>query len=247
VAATEGDALAVFARFASFLREREGSGDCVGWMPQAYASGAPGVDYDDLAATARALHAAGWPVRATRMGGCFHDDRSMAVLDDLGIAIDCSALPGRQKSDGGWRLDWRGTPGAAYHPGRADYRRPGSPALDVLELPVSMLPIRADYDREPLLRYLNPAMHPDRVAPGLDALVVRAPYLQALVHPDELVPPAHGRGHPLVAYAPEAFAQNLAAWVARAREHGREPVFATVDRAVALFGPDAASRRAEAR
>ena len=242
LARTEGDALAAHARFAGFLRARRAEGDLVGWMPQAYAAGREGVDLADLAATHARLREAGWDPVAVRMGGCFHDDATMAQLDALGIRVDCSALPGRRKDDGGWRLDWRGTPAGAYRPSRADFRRPGRPALRLLELPLSMLPIRAGYDPAPLARYLDPTMRPALLADGAAALVREADYLQCVLHPDALVPTPPGGGHPLLAYSQQACLDNLVAMVAHARAAARTPGLDTVDHAEgAVREHDAAS------
>jgi hypothetical protein len=238
LAVTDGDALAAYTRFGEAMREHAAAGDAVGWMPQVYSADGGTPDYADLEATCARVRDAGWPAEAVRMGGCFHDDETMARLDGLGVAVDCSALPGREKRDGGWRLDWRGTPAGAFHPALADYRRGGTPAHRVLELPLSMLPLAAPYDATPLPRYFNPAMHPELLAPHVDDLATRADYVQGVLHPDELVPPAHG-GHPLVAYSPAACVDSLGRLIERVRAHGREPVFLPVTDAAVRFAENA--------
>jgi hypothetical protein len=239
LAAAEGDALAAHVRFGGFLRQRLAAGDTVGWMPQAYSAHDGSVDLDDLATTCARLRAAGWPADAVRMGGCFHDPATMAALAALGVAVDCSALPGREKRDNGWRLDWRGTPAHAYFPSMHDYRRGGSPARELLELPLSMIALAAPYDTAPLARYFNPAMHPALLAPHLDDLAARTDYVQCVLHPDELVPPT-GPGHPLVAYSAQACADTLGALCERIRAHGREPWLLGVRAAPQWLGAAAA-------
>jgi hypothetical protein len=240
IAAAEGRVLAVFDRFDDFLRERQAAGDAIGWMPQAYSGRGGHIDYTDLASTHAALRDHGWSPGCVRMGGCFHDNRSMGLLDEFGIDVDCSAIPGRQKFDGGWQLDWLDTPQSAYRPSLADYRRPGRPDLRILELPLSVLAIKAPYDEAPLFRYINPAMRPPLLFPQLEQRMLTAQYLHCVVHADELRPPAQGHGHPLIAYSPATCLENLCRMVDCAIDVGRQPVFATVLRARELLcGSDA--------
>jgi hypothetical protein len=226
-----GDALAAHAAFGDFLRVRRDRGDTIGWMPQVYSARGGPPDRADLDATCARLRDAGWDARAVRMGGLFHDDATMAALDRLGVEVDCSALPGRRKDDGGWRLDWTPTPDRAYHPSRGDYRVPGAPALDLVELPLSMVAIAAPYDTAPLPRYFNPAMHPALLAPVLAELAARTDYVQCVLHPDELRPPGPAGGHPLIAHSPDACLETLCRLVDAVRAGGREPRFLPVARA----------------
>jgi hypothetical protein len=225
--------LAAYHAFGDFLRERRARADTVGWMPQVYSARGGPPDYADLPATAALLREAGWAADVVRMGGCFHDDRTIEGLDALGVGVDCSALPGRRKDDRGWRLDWTGTPERAYHPSHADYRVPGTPARRLLELPLSMVPVVAPYDAAPLPRYFNPAMHPALVAPVLGHLAARGDYIQCVLHPDELRPPGPGGGHPLIAHSPDACLENLCRLVDALRERGREHAFLPVTVATA--------------
>lgn len=230
-----GDALSAHVAFGDFLRERRARGDTIGWMPQAYSAQGGPPDHDDLETTCRRLREAGWDARAVRMGGCFHDDATMARLDALGVEVDCSALPGRRKDDGGWRFDWTTTPAHAFHPAQADYRVAGSPARRVLELPLSMVPVAAPYDARPLPRYFNPAMHPALLPDAtLAALAAREDYVQCLLHPDELRPAGANGGHPLVAHSRQACLETLCRFVDAVRAHGREARWLPVAAAPAL-------------
>lgn len=204
-----GDRLAVLERFAALAAKRGQHALEIGWMPQIYGPDSAAIDYDDLDATHDALRAAGYRPASVRMGNCYHDNRTMHALASLGIAYDSSALPGRTKNDGSWRLDWSVTPEAAFHPAADDYRQPGTPALDITEVPLTMLPIKADYDAAPLRRYVNPAMHPALLWPGLDALLAGRDHLVLITHPDELHRRGEADGHPLIAYSPAIVADNL--------------------------------------
>lgn len=218
-----GDCLGIFQKFSSFVEQARSEGHEVAWMPQAYvgASDDAHIDYDDLATTHAGLLRAGHSPKSVRMGNCFHDNRTMKLLDDLGIQVDSSAVPGRTKADLGWRMDWQGTPTGSYHPSLADYRRPGAPALRILEVPLSVQPIKAPYDSAPLLRYVNPCMHRTFFGQNLPATIASSPYLVLIFHPDEAVAPHAGPGHPLVAYSKAELAFNLALLLDESARLGR--------------------------
>ena len=91
----------------------------------------------------------------SRMGWEFHNNVTMQQLNDLGIRVDFSAIPGRYTAGrpDKWgsmfncHVDWRGTPEYPYHPSVLDFRTRADghgTALDVLELPMSVF-------RSPLL------------------------------------------------------------------------------------------------
>jgi len=227
VARQLGDRCALVRGLAPVLDPLRAAGHEHGWMPQIYSGLDAGVDHADLAATHAALAGAGFAPASVRMGGCFHDDDSMAALEALGVRHDCSALPGRHKTDGGWRADWRGTPATPYRPSRADYRVPGTPARALLELPLSMVAIAAPYDAAPLARYVDLAYHPPLLADAMAGLAARDAVV-ALVHPDTLLPAPADGGHPLLAYDTAALRHHLRALREAAARLGRGCRFETV-------------------
>jgi hypothetical protein len=181
----------------------------IGWMPQIYEAGRLEVLYDDLPWIYEQIKAAGLTPKSMRMGDCFHDNRTMRIVSELGICVDSSAVPGRQKSDGGWRMNWIGTPQSPYYPSIEDYRTPGFRRLDVLEVPLSVSPLMAPYDSAPLLRYINPCMRKEYFSEAIGSLLPSASNLVMVLHPDEVVPRPPGGGHPLVAYSAGELTGNL--------------------------------------
>jgi hypothetical protein len=95
-----------------------------------------------------AFRSAATAPRTMLMGWRGHRQRSMQRINELGVRVDLSALPGWYTET---RLgvapplgacDWEVTPAWPYHPSSSDYRRPivyrGDPALDLLEVPVTL-------------------------------------------------------------------------------------------------------------
>jgi hypothetical protein len=203
------DPLYVLRMFSTLRRNLEGDCHEIGWMPQVYEADQAAIFYDDLPRTYEQIKSLGLSLTSMRMGDCYHDNFTMKIVSELGIRVDSSALPGRQKSDRGWRMDWIGTPRCAYYPSLTDYRKPGSPHFEVIEVPFSVSFVMAPYDSVPLLRYVNPCMRKEYFAEGLQNLLPSARYLVMVLHPDEVVPKLAGTDHPLIAYSAEELEINL--------------------------------------
>jgi hypothetical protein len=222
-----GSKVAVVQRFLdamapTLLRSQE-----LGWMPRLPVGVRDSSGHDALDATHDQLLTLLSAIDSVRMGDLHHDNRAMGILDRLGVRFDCTAVPGRVKFDPGWHVDWRGTPASPYHPSIDDYRRPGTPHWNLLELPMTVIPMQAPYDREPLLRYVNPCFHAPFLWPALAQGLRDSAYLVCLWHPDELLPGPAG-GHPMVSYSPATFASNLLRLADQAAACGRRPRFARI-------------------
>ena len=152
-----GDAAWPYRQFEELWRAAAEMGSTIAWHPHLWRwSDEHGCwyqeteDEDWIEECLRIGHqalceAVGTPVRVSRMGWEFHNDVTMRVIDELGVELDISAVPGRRRdavSDRGsvkhGQLDWTGTPNKAYRPSMSDYRRAariGEDRLEVMELP----------------------------------------------------------------------------------------------------------------
>jgi hypothetical protein len=179
-----GAALAVYDQHRSLLEGLVAQGHEIGWHPHLQrrerdSSGQeqyrPLHDERDasrqIVDTYGQIRQADFLFESVRIGEAWHATSVMCVLDALGVRVDSTAIPGRARNDDVRTFDWGPTPRQPYHPSRADYRIPGDPsssdALSILEVPMTTVPIRASYDREPLARYLNLAFHPQLFREGL--------------------------------------------------------------------------------
>ena len=141
IRAVHGEYGAVARTHAALLRGLEGSGDELGWHPHFWrrrSAGDPWAqEVDDVAWQVDMLRrahedlAASLPseVRSVRMGWDYHNDETFRTLEELGISIDFSAIPGMRTYTGtppagGENLfDWHTSPRAPYRPSVTDYRR----------------------------------------------------------------------------------------------------------------------------
>lgn len=149
----------VLVNHTKFLVELEKSGDEIAWHPHFWRyDEALRKWYQELAdidfqvkmlEEASAAFSAAMPGRGktVRMGWSYHNNRTFATLDKLGIQIECSSIPGLRilpkNQDVHWDgfYDWVGTPDDPYYPSRDDFRRPardGEKAVSVLEVPCFM-------------------------------------------------------------------------------------------------------------
>lgn len=213
------------------------AGEEIAWHPHLYRRKGAGWEQEtDPAALAETMEAAltdmralGHDPRCARIGEAYGSSAIMECFDSLGIGFDSTAMAGRKRIDSQRTIDWEDSPHRAYRPSRKDHRVPGKPAHDVVEIPMSMQKVKADYDAEPFLRYLDLSFHPRALAHGLDALVRDADYLVTVTHPSAFLPdfePAGGHG--LVAFDPDALTQNLDAILDAAGRHGRSPRFVSI-------------------
>ncbi|GAC1686281.1 MAG: hypothetical protein NVS9B3_04670 [Gemmatimonadaceae bacterium] len=127
----------------SFLRILEESGDELGWHPHfwrredntgsAWYQEVEDIDwqvtmlreaYADLASSVAG------PIASVRMGWDYHNNHTVGALEELGVTVDFSALPGLRSFTGAPPtrrdnlFDWHTSPRHPFRPSRVDYRRP---------------------------------------------------------------------------------------------------------------------------
>jgi len=214
-----GDAAWLLREWDPFWSALRRAGHCIGWHPHIVRYDENGLvvaETDDrrcadiLRATYVSLAANGFTFTVSRIGEAFQGNESMRTLDELGLKVDSTAIPGRRRDDAERRFNWSGTPNRPYRPSVADHRVPGYPALSIVEVPMTSMLVEAPYDQSPLLRYLNLAYRED---------VLRAAfgrYLQSLGEGDHVVVtilhPEEARGpvvHPLYAHDLQTVANNI--------------------------------------
>ena len=153
-----GDYAWVARSHQGFLKALQQTGDELGWHPHFWrreSTRGPWfqevADVDWQVDMLRQAHGAlaavlpnRTPLRSVRMGWVYHNNRTYAALEELGITIDFSAIPGFRTFRGapperGNNLyDWYASPRSPFRPSAADYRRParGTEATSsVLEVP----------------------------------------------------------------------------------------------------------------
>ncbi len=223
-------------QFASLWSGCSDAGDEIAWHPHLYRLKADAwVQETDAAELRRKLiesHAAvckaGRRPFASRIGEAYCSNEIMATLDSLGIGADSTGMPGRRRVDGQRSIDWTGTPRSPYHPSHADYRVPGAPHRNLVEIPMSIVPVRADYDADPFPRYVDLSFHPRALADGIGEYVRTAELLVTMTHPSGVLSDLSDRAHGLISFSVDAFKENLDSILRAAARHGRVTEFVTI-------------------
>lgn len=153
----------------------------------------------------------------SRMGFGRGSNRILGALNDAGFSIDSSAMPRPRYPWTKRGVDWTGSPDTPYRPSVADYRFPGRPCLELVEIPISCAAVEAPGDTGQVIRYLNPAYHPGMFRPGLEEWIADHDHLVTITHPYEVVT---GPSHALLAFDVGAFEENVASTESLARSKG---------------------------
>lgn len=157
-----------------------------------------------------------------RIGECVMTNSLMGAINNAGILVDSTALPGRVRNDAEKKLDWEITGNKPYHPSFEDYRTTGNPSMNVLEVPMVTIPMKASYDKEPISRYVNLSFKTEVLFQNMAEYVRNNDSLLSITHPFEVL--SLGQ-HGLIAYDIEVFKRNIQELDATVRKCGKEPVF----------------------
>lgn len=239
-----GDSLHLVWEHEDFWRTVQGAGDELAWHPHLYrqsrADQEPEILSDPVEAVEE-LHrlwedvaGAFFAPTAFRNGEGWHCAATYSAVESFGLVCDSTAIPGRY-GPSGHPMNWQGAPNQPYFPDQADLRRPG-PTRPLLEVPLTTWRVRAPYDRQPQLRYINPAIHEELFATALDdweriadasgsGLMVWT----LILHPDDAMPGPED--DMLYARSRAAVLGNLKAFVDRAHRRGDTCEFTALSQA----------------
>jgi hypothetical protein len=95
--------------------------------------------------------------KISRIGDLYMNNFILKILDDNQFFLDTTALPGRKRFDDFFSFDWSKTKNKPYHPSINNYQVTGIKTRRILELPISTINFKSNYDKFRLNRYLNPA------------------------------------------------------------------------------------------
>jgi hypothetical protein len=144
-------------------------------------------------------------LKGVRMGWAYQTNATIKLLNDAGFLYDGSAMP---RPIYPWEhslRNWTITGQNNYFPSIADYRISGDSALQIIEMPMSTLPISASTDDMEVIRYISPAYKPSVFKNALTSYT--GENVITLLHPYEAID--RGRKHDLMAFSFDAFEENI--------------------------------------
>lgn len=229
------------------------SGDEIGWHPHLYhwneQMSEYTVDNDDnrriqkLNEIYSELQTEGINYTSVRIGEAFHSNGMMKMLGVLGLKIDSTAIPGRERQDKARAFSWRITPNEPYYPSSKDYRIPDSQDhLPILEVPMTTILTKASYDKVSLRRYINLAFHYPILKAGFDAHLdsIRKQgkeffLVTTIFHLDEVS--SNGHKHPLYSFSLIELQKNLEYMLNTIDAHGLQYSFLRMKDVLDYFPP----------
>jgi hypothetical protein len=231
-------------RFNSFWRQIGTCGHELGWHPHLYRQletddepiliTEPVEACDELERLWHDWTDAWFTPAVFRHGEGWHCPQTISMVEKFGFICDSTAIPGRR---GGAHhpMDWMGTPNHPYFPDNRDIRLPGR-ERPLLEMPMNTWLVKAPYDSEPKVRYMNPAVHEsifDKALDDWEILIKNSDvsiWVWVLVfHPDEVMPMPDADS--LYAHSRQTLCRNVRAMTARVREVGHSFEFVTISEA----------------
>jgi hypothetical protein len=172
--------------------------------------------------------------KSVRIGETLCSNALMNRLSAFGMLVDSSALPGRR--------NWETTPNHPFYPSKKDHKVPSGSRLDglpILEVPMTTMLLRAPYDKNPVLRYVNLSFKSDLFREGLNGLAASigegtgAFFLVTVTHPDEVG--NRGRTHQLYSFSLDSVRENIEAIFGEAESAGHRLVSITIKDIPALY------------
>ncbi len=147
-----------------------------------------------------------YKLNVCRMGWGFQTNATMKVLSDLGFRIDSSGIP-RPKYK--WDLsvmDWEGALTHPYYPSALNYKQSGDDSLPILEAPLTTSYLRAAYDTEDVVRYVNPCYHHNKFKESFNT-IRNKDSICMIMHPYESMP--YTTSHDLISFSFEDLKSNI--------------------------------------
>jgi hypothetical protein len=120
-----------------------------------------------------------------RMGEAYMNNDIMNLLKNLGLKADSSCIPGRQRKDKEKFFDWSTAKNFPYFPSNKNYQEEDKIKKIFLEIPMNTIQTKCEYDKKPLLRYMNLAFKSHITYNGLEKFIKDNDLLVTISHPYE--------------------------------------------------------------
>lgn len=232
VADDQGAADFYFKKFADIWKGLHRQGHSVCWHPHPYRKETSGAwvqeTQDDrieaiLRDTAKLLPE--YAFDSIRMGWGFMTNRIAGLIDEMAIPVDSSAIPRPVYSWETSAKNWIGAPATPFFPSVKDYRVPGTPERKYLELPITTAVIKAPYDKETVVRYLNPAYCPDLLYPAIKSCCENREEAVLIAHPYEF---KTGTKNAMFPNGASALRENIQSILNEAQKNNKAVRFVTI-------------------
>lgn len=146
-------------------------------------------------------------MKVVRMGWGYLTSEMAEMLENLQFSHDSSAIPRPNYKWEQTKKDWSNTPQNPYCPSKQDYRIPGNPHFNFIEVPITTVPLQGDNDTiNGVLRYINPAYRTDKFNLAIQRANGNKPVV-LICHPYEIINKENS--HDFLAFDPSVLCENL--------------------------------------
>ena len=209
----------LFEKYSKLWNERKVKKDEIAWHPHV-------TSLEELEKSFQALTGLREKLQSVRIGNAFQSNSLMSALAQMGFLVDSTALPGRYRKDEYRVLDWSITPQEVYYPSVHDYRVSSEEHLSILEVPMSMIETKVDYDKAPVKRYVNLSFRHRLIVRSLSQFLENENLLVTNLHPSELL--SQNKQHPLLSFDMKEVLGNLRFILDEAHRQQRKVQYVTL-------------------
>lgn len=221
----------IFMRCKEEIEYLKSLGHEIGWHPHCYklknGKWVQNIDVDGVLKELKSYvsYVKDYGIKSFRMGWGWQNNAIFDFLQEEGFNVDSSAIPRPKYKWEQVERDWLNTPKTAYLPSIEDYRVPGIPHRDIIEVPISVTQIPAPYDDEIVERYINLSFHSSVLKEPIENWIRAFSMLVTITHPYELHP---GDGHLLISHSIDVFKENIALIRSSAQKLNKGIKFVTI-------------------
>ncbi len=183
-----GSILAEFDKFYDLIQSRNW-----GWHPHLDRSLS---EIEQLEKTFELMTKADLLPNCIRIGEGRGSNEIVKFIAQSGIGVDCSAIPGRFRDDNHRNFDWRRASNDVFYQNCSDYQKNLSKEEGlVMQIPMTTSLVRADYDYEPKLRYIDYCYRNDLFRKSLEnACAQNLQNIHIISHPETILCSGYGNG-----------------------------------------------------
>ena len=176
-------------------------------------------------------------ISCVRIGEAYFNKDINTTLRKLKIKADCSALPGRSRSDGIKLFDWSKCLNQPYFMSKLDYQKKISNLSgkkdNLLEIPMNTINTKCSYDKKKILRYCNLAFKNKIFSKYLNDYIKHFDTLVTMTHPFEIAKEFKTKENSqLISFSINEFEKNILSILKFCKLNKKKPIFMNINKLV---------------
>ena len=150
-------------------------------------------------------------IKSFRMGGMYMSNKILNFLQEKSFKIDSSSFPGRCREDDIFSFDWINSIDKPYYPSKKNIKISSQNINDnfrLLEIPLSTIKVKANYDKIYFDRYLDLSFHNKLISKKIEKYISENDYITIIYHPCCILDGIYAK-HELINFGSSNFKNNL--------------------------------------